>query len=157
MSTSYEKEQQDLKAQTAKIQAELGAFEKDSLNIDRFMELVHRYTAFDELTTPMLHEFVDKIYIHEADRSTGERVQQVDIYLNFIGNFIIPGTEPQPLTPEEQAAEDERLANKRHKNEVLRKWRAKKRAEKKAEEQAAKAQSTVPTNEIPATKQQIAI
>ena len=85
----------------------------------------------------MLHEFVDKILIHEADRSTGERVQQVDIYLNFIGKFTIPGTEPTPLTLEEQAVEDERLAKKRHKNEVLRKWRAKKRTERAAE-QAAK-------------------
>jgi len=64
--------------------------------------------------------------------STGERVQQVDIYLNFVGHFIIPGTEPRPLTPEEQVAEEEQLAKRRHKNKVLREWRAKKRAEKSA-------------------------
>ena len=132
MSADYEKEQADLKAQIAEIQAELETFERDSLNVERFMELVHRYTTFDELTTPMLHEFVDKVIVHEADRSTGERVQRVDIYLNFVGHFIIPGAEPGPLTPEEQVAEEERLAKKRHKNKVLREWRAKKRAEKSA-------------------------
>ena len=139
MSSDYEQEQAELKVQTATITAELEAFEQDNLNVDRFMELVHRYTKFDELTTPMLHEFVDKVIVHEADRSTGERVQQVDIHLNFVGHFIIPGTEVQPLTPEEQAAEEERLAKKRHKNKVLREWRAKKRAEKAAAEVEANA------------------
>jgi hypothetical protein len=132
MSGDYEQEQADLKAQSIAITAELEAFEQDSLNVDRFMELVRRYTKFDELTTPMLHEFVDKVIVHEAGRSTGERVQQVDIHLNFVGHFIVPGTEALPLTPEEQAAEEERLAKKRHKNKVLREWRAKKRAEKTA-------------------------
>ena len=138
MSRDYEQEQAELKVQTVAIIAKLEAFEQDSLNVDRFMELVHRYTTFDKLTTPMLHEFVDKVLVHEADRSTGERVQQVDIYLNFVGQFVIPGTEPVPLTPEEQMAEEARLAKKRHKNEVLRKWRAKKKAEKLAAENEEK-------------------
>lgn len=46
-----------------------------------FIELVHRYTDFTELTTLMIHEFVDKIVVHEADKSTGDRIQQIDIYL----------------------------------------------------------------------------
>jgi hypothetical protein len=128
MSSDYEHEQVELKAQTAAIKAELEAFEQDSVNADMFLELVHRYTVFDELTTPMINEFVHKVIVHEADKSSGERVQEVDIYLNFIGNFKIPGSEPKPLTPEEQAAEEERLAKKRKKNEQLRNWRVKKRA-----------------------------
>jgi len=59
----------------------------------------------------------------------------VDIHLNFVGHFIIPGTEPALLTPEEQATEELRLAQKRIKNEKLRNWRAKKRAEKLAQNQ----------------------
>ena len=102
------------------------------IGIESTIAFFHNGTKFDELTTPMLHEFVDKVIIHEADRSTGERVQQVDIHLNFVGHFKIPGTEPMPLTLEEQAAEEKRLAKKRHKNKVLREWRAKKRTEKAA-------------------------
>lgn len=124
--------QSELKAQTVAITAELEAFQQDSMNAEMFLELVRRYTVFDELTTPMLHEFVDKIIVHEADKSSGERVQQVDIYLNFIGNFIVPGSESIPLTPEELAAEEERLAKKRKKNENLRVWRAKRKADKLA-------------------------
>jgi DNA invertase Pin-like site-specific DNA recombinase len=130
MTAAYETEQAELKAQSATLTEELNAFEKDSENADKFLELVRRYTQFDELTTAMLHEFVDKVLVHEADKSSGERRQQIDIYLNFIGNFQIPGSEPIPLTPEEEAAEEERLAKKRRKNENLRAWRAKRKAEK---------------------------
>ena len=28
----------------------------------------------------MIHEFVDKIVVHEVDKSTGDRIQQIDIY-----------------------------------------------------------------------------
>ena len=79
----------------------------------------------------MINSFVDKVVVHEADKSSGERRQQVDIYLNFVGNFTVPGDEPKELTPEEQASEEERLAKKRKKNENLRAWRAKRKAEKK--------------------------
>ncbi len=49
------------------------------------MELVRRYTDFSELTPAMLHEFVEKVVVHEADKSSGVREQRVDIYLNYIG------------------------------------------------------------------------
>jgi site-specific DNA recombinase len=53
----------------------------------------------------MLNEFVEKILVHEADYSSGERVQEVEIYLNFIGKFEVPMPEP---TEEELAAEEKR-------------------------------------------------
>ena len=38
----------------------------------------------------MINEFIEKIIIHEADNSSGEREQSVDIHLNFIGKFNVP-------------------------------------------------------------------
>ena len=137
MSATYDREQADLKALNKVLAAELEAFEQDNLNADNFIELVRRYTEFDELTNSMLNEFVDRIHIHEADKSSGERRQQVDIYLNYIGKFAIPGDEPKPLTPEEQAAEDERLTAKRKKNDYLREWRKKKKERIAAEKTSA--------------------
>jgi hypothetical protein len=128
MSAAYDKEQADLKAQNETLRAELESFEQDSLKADNFLALVRRYTEFGELTTEMLHEFIDAIYVHEADKSSGERRQEVEIHLNYIGKFTIPGDEPKPLTPEEIAAEQERLDKKRRKNENLRLWRAKRKA-----------------------------
>jgi small-conductance mechanosensitive channel len=80
LSGSYEKEQAELKAQNAALQAELDAFNADGEKAGRFIEIVRRYTEFDELTTPMLNEFIHKILVHEADKSSGERVQKVEIY-----------------------------------------------------------------------------
>ena len=35
---------------------------KKQVLADKFLELVHRYTVFDELTTPMLHEFYECLF-----------------------------------------------------------------------------------------------
>ena len=132
MSAAYDKEQADLKAQSAALRSELDSFEQDNLRAGNFIELVRRYTEFGELTPQMLNEFVDKVLVHEADKSSGERRQLVEIHLNYIGRFMIPGDEPIPLTAEEQAAEKERLETKRIKNEKLRVWRARRKAERAA-------------------------
>ncbi|MCL2840504.1 MAG: DUF4368 domain-containing protein [Defluviitaleaceae bacterium] len=43
---------------------------------------------------------MEKVIVHEADKSTGKRIQKVDIHLNFIGNFELPHTEaPQEPLP----------------------------------------------------------
>jgi hypothetical protein len=131
MSAAYDREQAELKAQNAGITAELAAFEQDNLKADRFLELVRKYTSFDELSKGMILEFVDKVVVHEADKSTGERIQQFDIYLNFIGNFKAP-KEEIPLTPEEIAKKAAYRAERNRKNENLRIWRSKRKSEKLA-------------------------
>ena len=103
MSAEYEQEQATLEEAVAKEQAELDAFEADTVRVDQFMALAKKYTDFSEPTTPMINEFVDKILVHKPDYSTGERVQEVEIYLKFIGKFKLP--EPEP-TPEELAAQE---------------------------------------------------
>lgn len=109
LSAGYENEQKDLSDRIAKCQQELDAYETDSDRIEKFLALAEKYTDFSELTTPMLNEFVDRIEVHAPDKSSGKRVQQIDIYLNFIGNFQIP---VQEITPEETPEEQE-LAEKR--------------------------------------------
>ena len=73
--------------------------------------------------------FVERVIIHEGDRSSGKRTQEVEIVFNFIGKFDAPFI-PMP-TPE--IGETEILAQeelKRAKNrEKLRRWRAKKKVE----------------------------
>ena len=46
----------------------------------------------------MINEFIDKIIVHAPEKIDGDRVQEVEIYLKFIGRFELP--EPE-LTPEE--------------------------------------------------------
>ena len=131
LSGVYDSEQAALKTQNAGLQAELDAFDADSIKTGKFIEIAHRYTRFDELTTPMLNEFVEKVLIHAPDKSSGERVQRVDIYLNFIGKFDIPVAEP---SQEEIEAEEKRLAKKRKDQEYFRRRYVEKKEEKKREE-----------------------
>lgn len=46
----------------------------------------------------MINEFIEKIIVHAPEKVDGDRVQEVEIYLNFIGRFELP---PPELTPEE--------------------------------------------------------
>lgn len=95
--SGYDNEQTTLEAEMQELQTGLDRYGADSVRADRFLELVKRYTDFSELTTPMLNEFIEKVVVHEADKSTGDRVQKVDIYLNFIGAFTVPKME-SPLS-----------------------------------------------------------
>ena len=122
LSQEYEQEQTELEKSIDILTAELDSFTADSVRADRFIDIVKRYTDFTELTTPMIMEFIEKIVVHEADKSSGEREQQVDIYLNFIGKFDVPVSEP---TPDEIAAEEKaRLKRERHR-ESQRRYAAK--------------------------------
>ena len=84
MLSEFENEQDTLEISMENAKAEIEKYESDTVRADKFIELVKRYTDFSELTTPMLNEFVEKILVHEADYSSGERVQEVEIYLNFM-------------------------------------------------------------------------
>ena len=128
LSSAYEHEQRELKHQNIGLQSELDNFNADSVKADRFIEIVRRYTEFDELTTPMLNEFIHKILVYEADKSSGERVQHMDIYFNFIGHFTVPINETPP-TAEEIEAEEKRRQKLAKQREANRRWYAKQKAE----------------------------
>ena len=109
LSAGYENEQKDLAERIAKCKQELDAYETDSDRIEKFLSLAEKYTDFSELTTPMINEFVDRIEVHAPDKSSGRREQQIDLYLNFIGNFPIPVQEiAQEETPQEQELAEKR-------------------------------------------------
>lgn len=106
--SGYDTEQTALETEMQELQTGLDRYGADSVRADRFLELVKRYTDFSELTTPMLNEFIEKVVVHEADKSTGDRVQKIDIHLNFIGAFIVPKAEAV-LTAEQEAKEQRKL------------------------------------------------
>ena len=131
LSQGYETEQAELEAQTASIKSELAQFEADTLRSDKFMELVQRYTDFSELTPAMLHEFVEKVVVFNADKSSGIRQQRVDIYLNYIGRFDVPG---------EDNAAGENIVVDAASGARRAEWRERKRRERERKRAAAAAQ-----------------
>lgn len=135
MLSEFENEQDTLEISMENAKAEIEKYESDTVRADKFIELVKRYTDFSELTTPMLNEFVEKILVHEADYSSSERVQEVEIYLNFIGKFELPVKEP---TAEEIAEHEKLKARRAKKAEYNRRYMEKRRKRIAEEEQKSK-------------------
>jgi len=119
LSGEYEREQTELEQSIQTLQVEIDSFNADSVRADKFIEIVKKFTDFSELTAPMINEFIEKIVVHEADKSSGEREQQVDIYLNFIGKFDVPMPEP---TLEEIAGEEKRRRKRAQGREAQRRY-----------------------------------
>lgn len=90
----YETEQKSLLVSVADAEQRLSCFEEDTDRAEQFLALAKKYTDFSELTTPMINEFVDRILVHAPEKIDGDRVQEVEIYLKFIGRFELPAPEP---------------------------------------------------------------
>ena len=125
-----------MEQETAELKEGITAQAEDGMKVQRFVSLVRRYASFDELTAPMLNEFIEKVIVHEADKSTGDRRQKVDIYFNFIGCFIPPRQEVS-LTAEEEAKEQKALAARNREREQNKLRMRQVRAAKKAAEQTS--------------------
>ena len=85
LSAGYEQEQAELTTSIQTLRKELAAAQESTGNAEKFLRLVRKYTEPKELTTVMVHELIDKIIVHAPDKSSGERIQQIDIRYNFIG------------------------------------------------------------------------
>ena len=87
LSESYESEQAELKQAVEKLQTVLDAAEAQSVNMRSFLKIVKKYTEPTELTPALLREFVEKIVVHAPDKSSGHRMQRIDVHYNFIGEI----------------------------------------------------------------------
>jgi len=95
LSADYEQEQAALKERIARLQAELDKAQEVSANVEKFMNVVRKYTSFEELTPTLLREFVEKIVVHEAVALDGkrrgkQRTQTIEIYYSFVGKVDLP-------------------------------------------------------------------
>lgn len=100
LSAGYEKEQAELEQSIKACREQLTQYDEDTDRTEKFLALVHKYTDITELTPVIINEFVDKILVHKAEKIDGERVMEIEIYLNFIGKVELPA---QELTEEELA------------------------------------------------------
>lgn len=98
LSAEYEKEQAELEQSIKACREQLTQYDEDTDRTEEFLALVHKYTDITELTPVIINEFVDKILVHKAEKIDGERVMEIEIYLNFIGKVELPA---QELTEEE--------------------------------------------------------
>jgi len=143
MSVGFEKEQTTLREENAAMQAEIDTFNEDNQRADNFVSLVRRYTEFEELTTPMINEFIERIEVHEAvwseatpeNRRMGTRTQRVEVHLKYIGKFEIPDNRTAEEMEADRIAEEKAEERRRKGREYMRKKNA---AKKKAREEKKK-------------------
>ena len=87
MSAEYEREQTSLEKEVSGLRETISASESKVVDIERFLKTVRKYTAPSELTPMLVRELVDKIIVHAPDKSSGHRVQRIDIHYKFIGEI----------------------------------------------------------------------
>ena len=85
LSEGYEKEQADLKQSVENLRRIVDAAEIQAVNVQSFLKIVKKYTEPTELTPALLREFVEKVVVHAPDKSSGHRVQRIDVHYTFIG------------------------------------------------------------------------
>ena len=137
MTGGYTQERLELRTKSDKLQKELDECNADSVKADKFIEIVQRYTNFDELTTPMLNEFIDKVVVYEGEwseginpenkRPMGTRKQRVDVYLKYIGDFSVPDMRTAEQIEADRLAEEKLEAKRKYQREKVRAYTEKKR------------------------------
>ncbi len=93
MSSGYDAEHRQLKADVARMEAEIARGEEVTADFQAFLVNVRKYTEIIELTPTVINEFIRRIEIHAPNKSSGKRVQQIDIYYNAVGVIDIPTEE----------------------------------------------------------------
>ena len=126
LSSDYEKEQQELEISMQEIREKLAQFEDDTDRTEEFLSLVRKYTDIQELTPAIVNEFVDKVMVHKIEEIDGERVQEIEIFLNYIGKVELPA---QELSEEEMAAEEKKRKRRAYSRAYLKEYRKKHRPE----------------------------
>jgi hypothetical protein len=165
MTSGYAQEKDEIKSKNAALQTELSEFTADNDRADNFLALVRKYTSFEDLTTPMLNSFVDKVVVHECEwsdgftgmngRPRGSRSQQVDVYLKYIGNFDVPDMRTPEQVEADRIAEEKLEAKRAYHRQKTQNYVDKKRAaeaEKAAVEKAKSEKQKAKTAKPKTTK-----
>ena len=92
MSADYETEQHTLESRVRELKALIAAEQENSANVDSFLAIVRKYTEITELTAEVIREFVEKVYVYQAERVNGYKVQKIRIVWNCIGEFEFPAS-----------------------------------------------------------------
>ena len=105
MSSDYETEQKNIKAEIERLQQLIDAGEQEQYDLKQFLKNVRKYTDPEKLTAEMVNDLIDKIVVHAPDKSSGHRRQKIDIYYKAIGITNIADDEDlEKVHPQKQPA-----------------------------------------------------
>lgn len=91
LTSGYDDEKKTLTRRIAELTEQINAAAERNNDVKRFVALVRKYTEINELTYENVHEFIDRILIHELDRENNTR--KIEIFYSFVGK-IESGDEP---------------------------------------------------------------
>lgn len=84
MTVSYTEEREALVAKIAEIESLLKQSDEQKSNAAAFVKIVEKHENVEELSFELLHEFIDRIYIHEVDKENC--IRDVEIVYNYMGD-----------------------------------------------------------------------
>lgn len=90
LSFNYDKEQQELKIKIEQLSKDIENTKKKDTDITQFISNVKKYTEITKLSPEILNELIEKIVIHQKEKTNGKKVQEIDIYYRGVGIISFP-------------------------------------------------------------------
>ena len=89
----YEKEQRELIASVAAMRKTLESTEQKAVDLRLLLKTLRELTDVNELTPTIVNSLIDRIEVHNNDKSSGHCYVKVDIYFSAVGMIDIPAAE----------------------------------------------------------------
>lgn len=90
MMQKYEKEQRELAAEVENAKVELQSADQKTVDLRLLLKTVREITEVKELTSGLVHSLIERIEVHNNDKSNGHCHVKVDIYFSVVGMMDIP-------------------------------------------------------------------
>ena len=85
LTSGFEDEKTILRTKALELERGLKAATKRRDGVERFLQVVNKYTHIDELTYENLHELIDRILIFEPDKKA--KTRKIEIIYSFVGRI----------------------------------------------------------------------
>ena len=105
MLQSYEKEQKALTQEVADNRQTLQEAKQKSVDLRLLLKTLRDMTEINELTPTLVNSLIERIEVHNNDKSSGHCCVKVDIYFAAVGMIDIP-TENEILATMEEIREN---------------------------------------------------
>ena len=89
----YEKEQRELIASVAAMRKTLESTDQKAVDLRLLLKTLRELTDVNELTPTIVNSLIDRIEVHNNDKSGGHCYVKVDIYFSAVGMIDIPTAE----------------------------------------------------------------
>jgi len=85
----YNNEKDKIAADVQSLENRIADFDRDKENVERFIEIINRYSVAKELSREMMLDLIEKIVVHEAtgDHRRKDRQQVIEFHYHFVGNL----------------------------------------------------------------------